>query len=75
MLRFRLFPGSIQKKLAVGWLNSFPYTDISGFLWLLNGAVNDFVNVTTACAQLHNRLLRFDLDTILVASAPVQNEI
>lgn len=37
--------------------------------------VNDFVNVTAACAQLHNRLLRFDLDTVLVASAPVQNEI
>lgn len=37
--------------------------------------VNDFVNVTAACAQLHNRLLHFDLDTVLVASAPVQNEI
>lgn len=37
--------------------------------------VNDFVNVTTDFAQLHNRLLGFDLDTVLDASAPVQNEI
>ena len=37
--------------------------------------VNDFVNVTTACAQLHNRLLHFDHDTIHVASAPVQNGV
>lgn len=37
--------------------------------------VNGFVNATAACAQLHNRLLRFDLDTVLVASVPVENEI
>jgi len=48
------------------------------YFWIsvaVERVVNDFVNVTTACAQLHNRLLRFDLDTVLVASAPVQNEI
>jgi len=48
------------------------------YFWIsvaVERVVNDFVNVTTACAQLHNLLLRLDLDTVLVSSAPVQNEI
>ena len=66
----------IHSKEACRWMASL----ISSYryFWIsvaVERVVNDFVNVTAACAQLHNRLLHFDLDTVLVASAPVQNEI
>jgi hypothetical protein len=54
MLPLRRFPaGSIQKKLVGGgvggWFRSFPYTDISVFLWVLEQAVNAFISVTGIC--------------------------